>query len=260
MSSRPSASKWTNPDAMSRNAAPKTAKQAAFPRTRETIKKLIRVNSPKKVDARVRHTRDALGDALIALMQEKPFDSITIQQVLDRARIGRSTFYNHFRDKNDLFFSDADDFFALMATALDRHGDKSHRLLPVQEFFSHVAEAHQLIRAMSDSQKLHAIFELGKGHFARGIEARLAAMADTQSMNPVGRSARAHALAGMLMSLLDWWLSHQKAATAEQMDTLFHELSWSGLRRKANEPPAGAKERTTEGRRVIPTRREAGSL
>src|SRR5215208_514718 len=43
------------------------------------------VVSKKKGDARVRRTRDSLGDALIALMQEKSFDTITVQDVLDRA-------------------------------------------------------------------------------------------------------------------------------------------------------------------------------
>ena len=46
----------------------------------------------KKTDARVKRTRDALGDALIALMQEKPFETITVQEVLDRAHVSRSTF------------------------------------------------------------------------------------------------------------------------------------------------------------------------
>jgi AcrR family transcriptional regulator len=54
--------------------------------------------SKKKTDARVRRTRDALGDALIALMQEKPFDTITVQDVLDRAHVSRSTFYSHYSD------------------------------------------------------------------------------------------------------------------------------------------------------------------
>ena len=40
-------------------------------------------DSKKKTDARVRRTRDALGDALIALMQDKPFDMITVQDVLE---------------------------------------------------------------------------------------------------------------------------------------------------------------------------------
>ena len=89
----------------------------------------------KKTDARVKRTRDALGDALIALMQEKPFDTITVQDVLDRARVSRSTFYTHYSDKDDLLMSDAEEFFESLSMALSAHGDKSDRVFPVQGVF-----------------------------------------------------------------------------------------------------------------------------
>src|ERR1041385_7377782 len=89
----------------------------------------------KKIDVRVRRTRDALGDALVDLMLEKPFASITVQDVLDRAQVGRSTFYSHYSDKNDLLMSDADEFFESIAMALSVHGDKSDRVFPVTAFF-----------------------------------------------------------------------------------------------------------------------------
>jgi AcrR family transcriptional regulator len=84
------------------------------------------VELKKKTDARVRRTRDALGDALVALMQEKPFETITVQDVLDRAHVGRSTFYSHYSDKDDLLMSDVDDFLragvdGLSATARRRN-------------------------------------------------------------------------------------------------------------------------------------------
>ena len=88
-------------------------------------------DSKKKTDARVRRTRDALGDALIALMQEKPFDTITVQEVLDRAHVSRSTFYAHYSDKDDLLMSDAEEFFESLSMALSAHGDKSDRVFPV---------------------------------------------------------------------------------------------------------------------------------
>ena len=86
----------------------------------------------KKTDARVRRTRDALGDALITLMQEKAWETITVQDILDRAHVSRSTFYTHYSDKDDLFMSDAEEFFEHLATALSTRGDKSDRVFPVQ--------------------------------------------------------------------------------------------------------------------------------
>ena len=95
----------------------------------------------KKIDARVKRTRDALGDALMALMQEKPFETITVQDVLDRAHVSRSTFYSHYSDKDDLLMSDADEFFESLAMALSVRDDKSDRVFPVQEFFAHLIDA-----------------------------------------------------------------------------------------------------------------------
>ena len=68
-------------------------------------------------------TRDRLGDALIELLLTKPFDDDDrARKCSTRAGVSRSTFYAHFRDKNDLFLSDVDDFFAAMSTLLTRTG------------------------------------------------------------------------------------------------------------------------------------------
>src|SRR6266481_3610714 len=104
--------------------------------------------SKQKMDARVRRTRDALGDALIALMQEKSFDTITVQDVLDRAGVGRSAFYVHYSGKNDLLMSDAEEFFEMISTTLSVQQDKSDRVAPVQEFFTHVGEMRQFLAAL----------------------------------------------------------------------------------------------------------------
>jgi hypothetical protein len=58
------------------------------------------------------------GHALVALMQEKSFEEITVQDLLERAGVGRSTFYVHYRDKDDLFLSDVEDFFEKVSTVL----------------------------------------------------------------------------------------------------------------------------------------------
>src|SRR6185436_1418544 len=126
--------------------------------------------SKKKTDARVRRTRDALGDALIALMQEKPFDTITVQDVLDRAHVSRSTFYTHYSDKDDLLMSDSEEFFEALSMALSAHSDKSERVFPVKEFFNHLANVQPFYKALVKSGKFQENMELARGHFARGIE------------------------------------------------------------------------------------------
>lgn len=182
----------------------------------------------KKEDQRVRRTRDRLGDAIVELLVEIPFDDITVQDVLDRAGVSRSTFYTHYRDKNDLFLSDAEEFFESMATALSTFGDKSERVVPVQELFAHIAEARPFYNALVESGRLHDVMELGQQHFARGIEQRLNEMPRAHTIPPKRRGAIAHGLAGSLFSLLIWWVQHEMPLSPEEMDKLFHRLVWNG--------------------------------
>jgi AcrR family transcriptional regulator len=185
--------------------------------------------SGQKTDRRVLRTRDRLGDALIALMQEKPFDGITVQEVLDRAGVSRSTFYVHYRDKEDLFLSDLDEFLEMMAMRLSRHREESERVAPVREFFAHVAEAQQLYAALVEAGKVQDFLELAQGHFARGIERRLAEMPRAKGVAAGDRATVAHALAGAMLSLLKWWIDRGMPTPPEQMDELYHQMVWSGV-------------------------------
>lgn len=183
-------------------------------------------DSKKKTDARVRRTRDALGDALVALMQEKPFETITVQDVLDRARVGRSTFYSHYSDKDDLLMSDVDDFYERVSMGLSAQGDKSDRVFPVKEFFSHIAEAKRFVNALSSSGKMQENMELARGHFARGIEHRLTEVPRGQSIPESERAAVAFAHAGALLSLMTWWIDRGMRQSPAEMDELFHRIVW----------------------------------
>jgi AcrR family transcriptional regulator len=185
--------------------------------------------STHKSDRRVLRTRDRLGDALVALILEKPFETITVQDVLDRAGVARSTFYTHFRDKDDLFLSDVEDFFESMATLLLRSAEASDRIAPVRELFAHVAEQRQFLAALTSSGKLHDVLQLAQAHFARAIEQRLAGLARASAISPGQRAAYGQAFAGAMLSLLTWWIDRDTPASAEQMDDLYHRMVWNGL-------------------------------
>ncbi len=182
----------------------------------------------KNEDRRVRRTRDRLGDALVELLVQKPFDEITVQEVLDRGGVSRSTFYTHFRDKNDLFLSNADEFLEGMATALSRFGDKSERVAPVQELFAHIAQVRAFYNALVESGKIRDVWELGREHFGRGIEQRLAEIPRARNIPRDRRAALGHGFGGSLFALLSWWIQHGMVPSPEEMDKLFHQMVWAG--------------------------------
>lgn len=183
----------------------------------------------RRIDRRVVRSRDRLGDAMIELIQEKPFDEITVQEVLDRAGVSRTTFYTHYRDKDDLFMSDLDEFLEGAAEMLTRGGDTSDRVAPVEEFFAHVAGARKLYEALVASGRIEDFTELARGHFARGIERRLAGSPRAGRMDRAARAALSYALAGAMLSLLSWWMDRGMTAPPAEMDELFHRMVWSGV-------------------------------
>lgn len=176
----------------------------------------------------MRRTRDRLGDALVELLVQKLFDDITVQEVLDRAGVSRSTFYTHFRDKNDLFLSDSDEFLEGLATALSRFGDKSERVAPVAELFAHIADVRPFYNALVQSRKIQDVWELGREHFSRGIKKRLDEIPRGRPIARDQRAAIAHGLAGNLFALLDWWIQAGMPRSPAEMDKLFHQMVWGG--------------------------------
>lgn len=185
---------------------------------------------PSRPDLRVRRTRDALGAALIALIQEKPVNDITVQDVLDRAAVGRSTFYLHFRDKDDLLISQLEMFLEFMSTVLSARNDKSNRVAPVEEMFAHIGNQNKLYRVLLDSGHLKHFWDLAEGYFARGIEQRFVESGRFKELPSRELAARASALSGSLLSLLRWWLDRGEKETPKEMDVMFHRLVWNGMK------------------------------
>src|SRR6266404_6241951 len=183
----------------------------------------------RRPDKRVRRTHERLGSALVELMQEKPIDDVTVQEVLDRSSVGRSTFYLHFRDKNDLLLSQLEQFLEPLSASLSDRREVSHRVVPVAELFVHVCNQQRLYRALADSGRLNDFFDLAQGYFARGIEQRLTESKRLPKLPQRELAARAFALAGSLLSLLRWWLDRGAKEPPGDMDKLFHRIVWKGL-------------------------------
>ena len=183
----------------------------------------------RRPDKRVRRTHERLGSALVELMQEKPIDDVTVQEVLDRASVGRSTFYLHFRDKNDLLLSQLEKFLEMMSTALSIRKEESRRVVPVAELFAHIGTQKKVYRALADSGRLNDFFDLAQGYFSRGIEQRLRESKRLPKLPQRELAVHAFALAGSLLSLLRWWLNRGAKEPPGEMDELFHRIAWNGL-------------------------------
>jgi len=82
------------------------------------------MHRPAIEDRRIQKTLSLLREALVSLIAEKPYDSIVVKEILDRANVGRSTFYTHFRDMDDLLVSGLHDMLGEVPSPT-RHGGRS---------------------------------------------------------------------------------------------------------------------------------------
>ena len=167
-----------------------------------------------------------LDTTFLNLILEKPVREVTVQDVLGRSGVGRSTFYLHYRDIDDLLLSQLEMFCEAVSTTLSNQKDKSHRVVPVAELFSHIGNQNQLYRVLSDSGHLNDFYQLAEGHFARGIERRLVESGRLKDVPQRELAARATALSGSMLALLRWWLDRGEKETPMEMDRLFHQLVW----------------------------------
>ena len=184
-------------------------------------------DSGKRLDVRIERTYRALSTALVDLMRSREFSDITVQDLLDRAGVGRATFYSHFRSKDDFLFSDLERMLALLEAHFDRTSANTTRVAPVAELFDHLKDARDFAQALERSGHMEAVLDIASGHFARIIERRLK-MLDAQPPElPLGAAARV--FGAMAMELGKWWLGRPTSLSARDMDDRFHELVWRGL-------------------------------
>ncbi|WP_069161254.1 TetR/AcrR family transcriptional regulator [Nocardia altamirensis] len=100
-------------------------------------------------DRRVRRTKSLLHRALIELMLERGYDRISVRDILHRADVGRSTFYAHFRDKDDLLLLSSTDYLRAAVTATGSGDtDATVPLAPVHTLFQMAAANPEVYQAL----------------------------------------------------------------------------------------------------------------
>jgi AcrR family transcriptional regulator len=103
-------------------------------------------------DRRIRRTRRTLHDALLSLVLDKGYEQITVQDILDRADVGRSTFYAHYRDKDALLFSSFEDLREQLETELGPPGAAADPARPAEVLFAHAHRHREIYRALCGRQ------------------------------------------------------------------------------------------------------------
>ena len=210
------------------------------------------------VDRRVQKTRKLLQDALIELVAEKGYESVTIQEILDRANVGRSTFYVHFQDKDQLLHSILDRLDELfkqhrkqLVDATKKIGSTENRdldpsLSPTLSLFQFVGENQRFFKAMLANRgygifakpvydyvfaHVHGIFTTpAHSDVIAHLHGSSKPLRSREKYDSLESEIAAHFFASALMGILVWWVEKDMPCTAEEIDKLFRELAMPGFK------------------------------
>lgn len=191
-------------------------------------------------DRRVQRTQQLLMQALEGLIMEKPYADITVQDIIDRANVGRSTFYAHYLDKDHLLKSNIEKVRDAFAAQYEKTLKKPHpahsggnlhpvRLEATLFLFQHAQSYHPLYKALVGKRGGEWVTQQFKDYFTELLRTHLSELKPGERARDVPLEVLVQYMANALMGLLIWWLEQDLPYSAEQMNQWFHTMTVQSL-------------------------------
>ncbi len=188
----------------------------------------------KKTDLRVRRTQRVLREALIALIEERGFDAITVGDIAGRAMVNRTTFYLHYQDKYDLVTSLFREAIDELSAHLGRPQEGPGRVDPERppqmwvKLFEHFAAHARMYRALL-SQRGSPWFVAQMSEYITDLaRKRLEASRQPSSRYRMPAEVAIAAVAKAFLGMVMWWLEEELQHSPEQMATWFLRFALYG--------------------------------
>lgn len=188
-----------------------------------------------KYDRRVQRTQQLLRTALVSLIEEKGFEALTVQHIIDRANVGRATFYAHFDNKEDLLVSGLDGLRAvlkeLQRQAHMRTASSDERLFAFShEMFAHIAEYRKVFRAMVGKRSGALVQQLLQKIVLDLVRDDLKAIVGRRDDRSAPAEAIVQFVTGGFFGLAMLWASGRLPLSVEEVNALFRRLAMPGVK------------------------------
>lgn len=183
----------------------------------------------QKADRRSQRTYRLVSSAFAELVGEKPYDKILVQDILDRAGIGRTTFYAHYFDKEDVLNNIVEQELELLTRQI-AHAAARQRVMPSLELFEHAYHSeNQQFRALMRSRAGEFLWEALQAALCRAIEPALSTLCAERRSPPIPVPVVSEYLAGAFLTLLKWWVAADMPYPPQQMENIFQQLALPGV-------------------------------
>lgn len=184
-------------------------------------------------DRRVQRTRGLLHGALASLIHEKPYDGIVVKEILARANVGRSTFYNHFQDKEDLLESSIRDVVDEGKTQSPPKGSRfgDQLLQRTLRLFEHIDRHRSAAQGPMDMRRQDMVHERLQEQLVRSITEDLERVPADQceSQHVVPPDLIAQFVASTFIVVLKWWFDSRSSLSAREVNNLFGAMVLPGI-------------------------------
>jgi AcrR family transcriptional regulator len=172
------------------------------------------------VDRRIRRTRARLHEALVALILERGWDRVTVHAVCDRAGVGRSTFYVHFADKEDLLIGGLDNVRDELRRRRRAHAGAGPFGF-LRGLIEHADGSRRLFRAVIGKRAGVAV----QRRFREVVGELMLEELRRQGVAEDRVAVTSRFLSGALVELLFAWVEGRDGATAHEVERQFIRLA-----------------------------------
>ncbi len=178
------------------------------------------------MDRRQQKTRTAIFDALAQLLTEKQFHQITVQEIIDKANVGRSTFYAHFETKDHLLKELCTDLFSHVFSA-HLASEKTHDFSASSGSAAELV-THLLYHLRDDKRNIMGILSCESGelflryfreYLYRFFEKTLLPELETkkETLRQMPQGLLIHHLSCSFIGMVQWWLRQGLVQTPEEI-------------------------------------------
>lgn len=182
------------------------------------------------MDRRRQKTRQAIFSAFEDLLTCKRYEQITVQDLIDRADIGRSTFYAHFETKDDLLRATCQELFDHVFES-HPHAEDTHDFSKEQETL-HGMLTHILYHLKDDHRRYARIFACESAdlfwRFFRESFLQIAEhyeVAGTEAAHSVPQDFYLNYYCSAFIEAVKWWFRNDLTATPEELASYFETLT-----------------------------------
>lgn len=216
--------------------------------------------SERRPDRRVSRTRRALREAILALILEKGYDAVTVEEITDRADLGRTTFYLHYRDKEELLLESIHEIVEDLLETINgiplsawrvETGSKTGELSPlspVRLAFQHAASNADLYRIMLRGEGGIKTVERMREIINKAVEEFMFIKGPQENLTiepAIPMEVFSNYFAGALLGIITWWLERDMPYGPDQMAEMFQHLFFRGAGQMLDLRP-GAQSRKAE--------------